>query len=191
MANTNLIQARSNIFKLIKPFDVLSNCPTMNEVNEDYFQIGIVTSEHLRIAPNLGITLYNKLKAEYILANYNRNALPDSTTSVDGIDYKELYNQIYLPHCWWSFVESLLNIAIKITNTGIVQQTTDYSENDGKTSYELVLNRYRTIAENYTESLIEYICELKKTEQVVSQEAKKEGIFTTGFFFGDDIIRRY
>lgn len=191
MANTDLIQARANIFKLIKPFDVLSNCPTMNEVNEDYFQIGIVTSEHLRISPNLGITLYNKLKAEYILANYNRNALPDATTTTDGIDYKELYNQIYLAHCWWSFVESLLNIAIKISNAGIMQNQTDYSENGGQSAYELVINRYRTIAENYTEKLIEYVCELKKTDNVVNQEAKKEGIFTTGFYFPDNNILKY
>lgn len=185
MDSLEIINTRKGLFKFIQPEDVIVNCGVAANINTDNFQIPIQTATNLKIKPTLGDTLFEKLKTAYISANYSKDNLPDSTTSVDGIDYKELYNQIYLPLCWWSFIESLIGISIKVGEKGLLYNNSDYGENGELAAYNQLNNRQQKIAQYYIEELQKYICNTFKNDADVTTENVKSGGFSSGVYFGN------
>lgn len=176
-----VVQRRAVIFKLITPSDVKVYTGMAANINDDNLQIPIQTAQTLKIKKILGETLYGKLRAAYITAGYDRDNLPTALTTTDGIDYQSLYDQIVLPLAWWAYIESIIGLSVKVDEKGVMYNGSDYSENAQKEGYFMVVNRQTKIAEAYTDTLIDYICETFKNDADVSQEsipAGKSGFMT-------------
>lgn len=160
---------RSQLFTLITPEEVKINTGLQANVNNDSIVIPIVTAMNLYIKPILGDTLFNNLKEHFIIVNRNPNNLPDGTTLPDNINYKELYEKVFLPLCWWSFIESLIVVAVKIDEKGIMFNGASFSENAEAAGYNQINNRQRKIAESYTDELKCYV-----KETITDKNLKKE-----------------
>lgn len=179
----DIVNNRINLFKLVTPQQVIVNTGLQANITGDSINIPIVTAMNLKIKPILGNTLFGKLKQEYIAANYDANLLPDSNTSVDGIDYKELYEKVFLPLCWWSFIEALIYMSVKLDEKGLTYHQADYVSNGEITAYNQVNNRQKKIAENYTEELVCYVKETFKNDTVIAKELGLEGTYSSGIYF--------
>jgi len=179
----DIINKRRQLFKFVTPEEVKISTGLSANITDDGLNIPIITATDMKIKPIIGDYLYNNLKTLYIAANYDDSLLPDSLTSTDGIDYRELYNQIYQPLCWWSYIESLLTLSVKIEEKGIQYNTSDYSTNGEISAYNQVHNRQRKVAESYTEKLICYVKETFKDNATVSKEVGAEGTYASGIYF--------
>lgn len=178
----DVVIKRREQFIFVTPEQVKVATGLAANINDDNLIVPIITATNLRIKPILGTTLFNNLKAHYIASNYNPSALPDGSTLPDNINYKELYFEMYDALCWWSYIESLINIAIKIEEKGIMYNTSENSINGELDGYEKVSSRQTKIAEAYTDAFVAYV-----TDTIKSVELKKEQIessttnFTTYF----------
>jgi len=182
----DVVNKRREQFIFVTPEQVKVATGLAANINDDNLIVPIITASNLRIKPILGTTLFNNLKAHYIASNYNPNALPDGSTLPDNINYKELYFEMYDALCWWSYIESLINIAIKIEEKGIMYNTSENSINGELDGYEKVSSRQTKIAEAYTDLFVTYV-----TDTIKSVDLKKEQIesSTTNFttYFPKDI----
>lgn len=148
---------RSEQFTFVTPQQVKIVTGLAPNINDDNLVVPIVTAMNLRLKPILGVTLYNSLKQHYIDANYDANLLPDGSTLPDNINYKELYSELYYMLCWWSFVQALLGIAIKIDEKGIMFNSSDFAVNSELVGYNKVSDSNQKIAEMYTDQLVCYV----------------------------------
>jgi hypothetical protein len=165
---------RSEQFTFITPQQVKIVTGLAPNINDDNLVVPIVTAMNLRLKPILGVTLYNNLKQHYIDVNYNADALPDGSTLPDNINYKELYGELYNMLCWWSFVQSLLGIAVKIDEKGIMFNGSDYSVNAEMTGYNKVSDYNQKIAEMYTDQLVCYV------RETITDKQLKAGVTESG-----------
>jgi len=178
-----VITRRQDILLLIEPKTIKVYC-NMDANTQDVTLIpSIELVQDMKIAEVLGKTLYDKLITEWITANGVPSALPDSLTSLDGIDYYELYQQIYKPLIWWSFVESVSAVAFKVSEQGVMVNKTDYSESLEVAAVNQVEYRARKNAEFYQEKLMCYIKEVFAEDASVQQESQEEGTFDCGIYF--------
>lgn len=173
---------RSELFTFITPQEVKIYTGLAANVNDDNLFVPITTATNIRIKPLLGDTLFNNLKQHFIDVNKNPDLLPDGTTLPDNINYKELYQQMFLPLCWWSFIESLITIAVKVEEKGIMYNGSTFSENAELTGYNQVNNRQQKIAESYTDILKCWIKE-NITDKALSDEQKVSGTTQFSTFF--------
>ena len=181
----DVITKRSELFTFITPDTVKINTGIAANVNNDSLYIPIITATDLRIKPLLGDTLFNNLKQHFIAVNKDPEQLPDGTTLPDNINYKELYYQMVMPLSWWSYIESLIGIAIKVEEKGIMYNGSTFSENAEITGYNLVYSRQMKIAESYTDQLKCYIKE-NITDKQLQSEQKVSGTTQFSTFFPKD-----
>lgn len=175
------IQARQSEVTFIKESDVKLLTPlSANKVTTSIINF-ILLAQDMQIKKILGATLYRKLMAEWIQSNMNVNALPDGTGVIppiiplDEINYKELYEMIYKPLVWWSYLTALPNIAIKVEESGVMINSTSYSESAGMVGLDRLINEGSMIARQYTEYLNEYICKTFSDDVDVQTESVESG----------------
>lgn len=173
---------RSQLFTFVTPEQVKINTGLAANVNDDNLYIPIITATDLYIKPILGETLFNNLKNHFIAVNRDPSLLPDGTTLPDNINYKELYDKMFLPLIWWSYIESLINIAVKVEEKGIMYNGSSFSENAELAGYNQINNRQRKIAENYTDF---FRCYVKDTilDKQLKDEQKETGTTSYQIFF--------
>ena len=164
------VTLRSEQFTFVTPQQVKIATGLAPNINDDNLVVPIITAMNLRLKPILGTTLYNSLKQHYIDANYNANALPDGSTLPDNINYKELYSELYNMLCWWSFVQALLGIAIKVDEKGIMFNSSDFATNSELVGYNKVSDNNQKIAEMYTDQLVCYVREAITDKQLKAGE---------------------
>ena len=167
----DIVLERSEQFMLITPNNVKVVAGLAANINNDNLITGIIRATDLRIQPILGDTLYENLKAHYIAVNYVWTNLPDGSTFPDNIDYKTLYSKIYKALCWWSYMDSLLTIAVKTDEKGIMFNNADYSTNGELVAYSEVKAQLTKVAEAYTDILVCYV-----KSAIIDAELKEEQI---------------
>ncbi len=173
---------RSQLFTFITPEEVKINTGLAANLNDDNLYIPIITATDIYIKPILGDTLFTNLKNHFIAVNRDPSQLPDGTTLPDNINYKELYEKMFLPLCWWSFIESLIVVAVKVEEKGIMYNGSSFSENAELSGYNQVNNRQKLIAENYTD---QFRCYVKETiiDKQLKDEQKNSGTTEYNLFF--------
>jgi len=194
MSNTTQNTSKQVIVKrqseviLISELDVKNLTPmSANKVTTSLINY-ILLAQDMEIKKLLGPTLYAKLLAEWVAANYDKNQLPDGTGTIppiivgDTINYVELYEQLYKPLIWWSYLTALPNVAIKVEEAGIMLNSTDYSESSGLVGLDRLVAEGSMIARQYTEYLKEYICETFSTDATVNSEKVDTGGVSIGIF---------
>ena len=183
MNPVNTITNRQAIRTLVQPSDVKLYVPLGTNIVDVTLTPHIITATDTVINPIVGKRLFDRFMAELIAANYITADLPDSTQSVDAVDYKELYQQMYLPLIWHSALHSLPFIAVKMTEKGIMLNNSDYSDNGGIVALNEMKFTIRKTAELYTEQLQCYIKDTFKEDKDVMSEHKDEGGFFSGIHF--------
>lgn len=173
----------NDLFRFISPDEVKVYCGVSNNVRNEVITPQIQLAQNLKLKIALGDTLYEKLKAEFITANYNPNNLPDSLTSLDGVDYKQLYQECFPSLVWWTAYYSMNVIAIKIEEKGIMANNSDYAENTEFDGLKLKEDRVRKVAEEYTEQLYCYLNENFKDDKDFTDESEDEGRRFSGMYF--------
>ena len=167
----DVVTFRSELFTFVTPEEVKVNTGLAANINDDNLVIPIVTATNIRIKPILGDSLFNSLKSHYIAVNYDYNLLPDGSTLPDNINYKQLYIEMFQALCWWSYIESLIGIAIKVEEKGIMYNQSSFSDNGELAGYNQVNNRQKQIAESYTDI---FRCYVKET--IIDISLKKEQV---------------
>ena len=166
----NIINAKNNLFTLIKEMDIKIHTAISSNIVETSLIPYIVQAEHFYIKKNLGKVLYKKLVAEYTKANFDKNLLPTGDGLIppiitgDTINYLDLYDEIYYPLVFWSYAFALPNIAYKVEESGIMLGDTDYSESVGAIGLEKLEADAKAKARSRTQELIEYVCETFNNE---------------------------
>lgn len=178
---TNIISNRQSFRPLVTPSDIKTYCPISSNINDNEIIPSILRAEELVIAEVLSMPLYSKLLDEWALANYNPDDIRDNTQSPDGVNYKELYQQLYKPLIWHSFTYFIPENAIKITEKGIMLNNADYSENGALPVMKELEHRYRSQAGVYTERLIAYVKDTFKDDKNVTP--KEQGGYHSPFYF--------
>lgn len=176
-----IITNREDFRPLVTPTDVKTYCPMSANIHDVELIPSIMRAEELVIAEVLSIPLYNKLRDEWVLANYNPANIRDNTQSPDGVNYKELYQQVLKPLVWHSFARFVPEIAIKVTEKGIMLNNSDYSENGALPLLKELEHRYRTEAGTYTERLLSYVKETFRDDTTI--KPKDEGGYHSPFYF--------
>jgi hypothetical protein len=174
----DVVTNRRELFTFITPSELKVTTGLAANINDDSLIIPIITATNLRIKPILGVTLFNSLKAHYIASNYNPNLLPDGSTLPDNINYKELYFEMFHALCWWSFIESLLTIALKVEEKGIMYNSSDYGTNAELVGYEKLSSRQTKIAEGYTDA---FVCYVNSTIKILALKDEQVESSTTNF----------
>ena len=179
----NILVEQTDLFRFISPDELSVYCGVSPNVREEHIIPNIILAQDLFLKKLLGNTLYDNLKNEFINANYKPNDLPDGTTTTNGINYKQLYNECFSPLVWWTAYYSIRNLSVKITESGIMFNTTDYSENGKMELYNLSEDRCRKVAEEYTVVLKEYLDTTFKTNEQYEEEKKEVGERFSGMYF--------
>lgn len=182
MSTLDVITRKLNLKVFVTEEDVKTVTPVAANKATSTIINHIVTSQDLRIKKALGSSLYKALLNEWIANNQQASSLPDGTitgtppqVSGDTTNYKELHEYIYMPLCHWAYVLGLSTTAIKVSEAGL---TIGYAENSEAAGIEGIIQLRRDgkeIAEQYTESLIEYIEETFADDSIVNSEAEDVG----------------
>ena len=178
----DVVTKRREQFLFVTPDQVKISTGLAANITNDVLIVPIITATNLRIKPILGITLFNNLKAHYIAANYNPNFLPDGSTLPDNINYKELYFEMFDALCWWSYIEALINIAVKVEEKGIMYNNSDYSTNGELVGYEKVSSRQTKIAEAYTDAFYCYVNDTIKSQDLKNEQIESSTTNFTTYF---------
>lgn len=186
MAYTSL----QDLFRFINPDEVKVYCGVGGNVREEAILPCIQTAQDLKIKKALGETLYNKLVVEFTTASFNPNNLADGTLNADGINYKELYFQMFKPLIWWTAYYSMNNIGVKVEEKGIMLNTSDYAENAEYNGLKLKEDRTRKTAEEYTEELYCYINDTFKDDEDFENESVDAGRRFSGIYFPNKSARK-
>lgn len=191
MSNTSkqVIVKRQSEVILVSELDVKNLTPmSSNKVTTSLINY-ILLAQDFNIKKALGPTLYAKLLAEWVVANYDKNQLPDGTGTIppiivgDTINYKELYEQCYKPLIWWAYLTALPYCAIRVEESGIMLNSTDFSESAGLIGLNRLVEEGSMVARQYTEYLKEYICETFSSDAVVGAEKVDSGGVSIGIFY--------
>lgn len=179
----NILVQQTDLFRFISPDELSVYCGVSANVREEHIIPNIILAQDLFLKKLLGNTLYNDLKDEFINANYIPNNLPDGTTTTNAINYKQLYAECFPALVWWTAYYSIKNLSIKITETGLMFNDTDYSENGKMEVLNLSEDRCRKIAEEYTVVLKTYLDNTFKTNGQYEEEKTEIGERFSGMYF--------
>lgn len=183
MNPTQIITNRQDLLLLITPTDVKTYCNIEANIQDTKIIPCIELSQDMKIEEVLGATLYGKLIDEWITAGKIPSNLPDSTTSADGIDYRELYAQLYKALVFWSGAEVIGAVGIKVSEQGVMWNKTEYSDNGEIELLRDAEHRAKKQAEFYQTKFICYVKETFANDQDVQDEQQIEGGFDCGLYF--------
>lgn len=137
MARKESLFIDESIFKQLSPI--------AGTLDMDYIRPHMITAQDMRIQPVLGTKLYNELQEKI----YNEELTDDDELLLDDYIRKAMI--------WWTNYESMIFLAVKISNTSIVQKSTV-----GETSITLddakrLQREADGKAEFYTQRLINFL----------------------------------
>lgn len=183
---TTIIQNRQNIRLFIGEDDVKTYCPISANITTGTLFPAMFTAQNLYIRTNLTEKLYLELENEWILSGYNPANLPDSSQSSTGVDYKELYKQIYMPLIWRAFVLFIPDTGIKIDEKGVMIASADFAENTGVNDVYRVQKQRDIIAAEWMDKLICYLNETFKDDNrydFYKSNTPQNGTNKSGIYF--------
>jgi len=131
---------------LITRDDVVKLTALGGNVDVDKFIQFVKIAQDIHLQNYLGTQLLEKIQSD-ILAN---------TLSGNYQLLVEKYLKSMLIH--WAMVEYLPFAAYTIANAGVYKHTSENSVNVEKNEVDFLIEKERSIAQNYTERFIDYIC---------------------------------
>lgn len=174
-----VIDAKKNEFLFVTELMLKTTTPiSANKLQTSLINY-ITLAQDMYIKKTLGGSLYSLLSNEWIAATYNTSLLPDGTyvdpistpdanppiVFGDKTDYLRLYNEILKPLIWYSYVLALPHIAVKVEESGVMLNRTDYSDSSGMVGLNRLIKEGNGAAQSYMEDLQHYIeCTFKCDE---------------------------
>lgn len=125
--------------------DIVKYTALNGNVDTDKFIQFIKIAQDIHIQNYLGTKLFAKLQADIIAGTLAGNYLTLVTTYVKPM----------LIH--WGMVEYLPFAAYTIANKGVYKHSSENSENVDKNEVDYLLEKERSIAQNYTQRFIDYM----------------------------------
>ncbi len=125
--------------------DIVRYTALNGNVDTDKFIQFIKIAQDIHIQNYLGTKLFQKLQADVIAGTLAGNYLTLVTTYVKPM----------LIH--WAMVEYLPFAAYTIANKGVYKHSSENSENVDKNEVDYLLEKERSIAQNYTQRFIDYM----------------------------------
>jgi len=129
----------------LKKFSVLNG-----NVDNDKFIMYIEIAQDIHIKQYLGTDLLEKLQS----------LLPTDIELVGNVLYKtllEIYVKPMLIH--WAQVELMPFMAYTISNGGVFKHSAENSQSVDKNEIDFLIEKERSIAQNYTRRFVDYMCE--------------------------------
>jgi hypothetical protein len=130
---------------LITRDDIVKLTALGGNVDADKFIQFVKIAQDIHIQNYLGTKLLEKVQADIIA----------STLTGDYQTLVERYVKPMLIH--WAMVEYLPFAAYTIANKGVYKHSSENSENVEKNEIDFLIEKERSIAQNYTERFIDYI----------------------------------
>jgi hypothetical protein len=130
---------------LITRDDIVKLTALGGNVDIDKFVQFVLIAQDIHLQNYLGTQLLEKIQSD-ILAN---------TLSGNYQILVEKYLKAMLIH--WAMVEYLPFAAYTIANAGVYKHTSENSENVEKNEVDFLIEKERSIAQNYTERFLDYI----------------------------------
>lgn len=159
--------------------DIKKWCPVSANIPDSEFFPAIALVHDIYIKPVLN-TRYDAMWSEWELANYNPDDIRDNTQSPDGVNYKELYQQLYKAAVWYSFVKALTALQLKVEAKGIVSENADFSSNEGYVGLNRLIQEYTPIATQYQD---QFVCYLRDTFPPTEKYPDEGNRFPAQFYF--------
>lgn len=131
---------------LITDADLVKFTATNGNVDVDKFVQFIKIAQDIHIQNYLGTKLLEKIEADIIAGTLAGNYLSLVTTYVKPM----------LIH--WAMVEYLPFAAYTIANKGVYKHGSENATNAEKNEIDFLIEKERSIAQHYTERLINYMC---------------------------------
>ena len=125
--------------------DIVKYTALNGNVDTDKFIQFIKIAQDIHIQNYLGTKLFQKLQADIVANTLAGNYLTLVTTYVKPM----------LIH--WGMVEYLPFAAYTIANKGVYKHSSENSENVDKNEVDYLLEKERSIAQNYTQRFIDYM----------------------------------
>ena len=126
--------------------DITANTSLNGNVDVDKFVQYIKIAQDIHIQNYLGTDLYNKISADIVAGTL---ASPYTTLV-------STYIKPMLIH--WAMVEYLPWAAYTIANKGVYKHNSENSESVSKEEVDFLVEKERSIAENYTKRFVDYMC---------------------------------
>jgi hypothetical protein len=130
---------------LVTRNDIVKFTALNGNVDTDNFIQWVKVSQDIHIQNYLGTRLLEKIKDDII----------DDTLSGDYLDLVVDYVKPMLIH--WAMVEYLPFAAYTIANKGVYKHNSENSTNVEKNEVDYLVEKERSIAQHYTERMIDYI----------------------------------
>jgi len=126
--------------------DIATFTALNGNVDVDKFMQFIKIAQDIHIQNYLGTDLYNKINNDIV------------SSSLTG-DYLTLVNNYIKPMViHWAMVEYLPFSAYTIANKGVYKHSSENSESVEKNEVDFLINKERSIAENYTQRFVDFMC---------------------------------
>jgi len=138
----------------ITPEDIKKNTILKGSVDPDKFLQFAIIAQQIHIQNYLGTKLYDRLQA-YINDNGSQNGTFSGNTT--DADYVLLEKHVKPMTIYYTMVEYVKAGAFEITNKGVMRHTSENAELASIEDLDYLTNKYRDIAQYYTERFIEYI----------------------------------
>lgn len=178
MSSQTIINLRKNLVLLISEDDVKLYTPlSPNKVQQSIAQYILLAQETI-LKDILGPTIYDVLITQWVIAGSDPSLLP----TIDGINYSTLYDELYKSLIWNSYKIALPHIAIRVEETGIMLNDTDWSENAGMVGLNRLVSEAEYISRKYTQDFKDYFYETYPKDSDESKDFNGEGINTIGVF---------
>jgi hypothetical protein len=126
--------------------DLTKSTSLNGNVDVDKFVQYIKIAQDIHIQNYLGTDLYNKISADIV-------------ASTLAVPYSTLVNTYIKPMLiHWAMVEYLPWAAYTIANKGVYKHGSENSESVSKEEVDFLVEKERSIAENYTKRFVDYMC---------------------------------
>lgn len=126
--------------------DVKKYTSLNGNVDNDLFIQFIKIAQDTHILQKLGTDLFNKIN----------NDIVASTLTGNYSTLVETFIKPMLIH--WSIVEYLPFAAYSVANKGIFKHTSENAESVSREEVNFMVEKYRDIAENYTQRFLDHMC---------------------------------
>jgi hypothetical protein len=132
---------------LIERSDIVKYTVLDGNTDTDKFIQFVLIAQDIHIQQYLGTDLLEKLQADIIAG----------TLTGDYLALLNNYVKQMLIH--WALVEYLPYSAYTLANKGVYKHTAENSDGVSKNEIDFLTEKQRTIAENYSQRFVDYICD--------------------------------
>ncbi len=145
---------------LISEKYVKSRSAVMDNVEDKFIRNNILEAQDINIQYTIGSELYEDVLSGF--TNY-QEAILTGVTGITVADYVSaeyltlVDNYVQPALLYYTLYQSMFNLYSKITNKGIVTQTSDYSETISDAMFNRIRADYENKAEYYAERLMEFL----------------------------------